>query len=753
MNRERDKRRGKELEFKYLYFKIQKLLNKQVNINLKYEQLKQPEINLTLVKPLSVKIQEMALMANLVVKIGKLNYNLERPNDNKISLLVIHILLLIKYEFVIQSERNLINYDLLKTKALVCEILAIRLLREYKSFNRVNLLFENPLNSFNTIELAIMTKSKKFLSQPIIMQIFDKFYQGELIINQNTNEVDDYPMGTKNMFYRYNRVTFNKISERSTLVPKYQSLVINCKNIVFTILNILLILDHHGRMYPSTLIQTLFWIFAVNYNWEFLSRIIFINHQFLKKILWFYVDFFIVLIIDIIMISRILLFMGKIDDTLYFQVFSFLSIILIPRNLSIFNNYEFFNLILLSFKKMIWNMVGLFFLFLSIISGFYVCFISLNFNRSNYDIAFDMLKIFFGFTPAIWSNWETYNTTGKFIQILYLFLSQFVIATILAIVLSDVFSSVSNNIKEDFEYFKAINLIIYFKTSKITINRIWLFLKIPILVIIFLYEVLSSKISQHITRDNDKHFTFLHKDFEFYNDNELTSLDMFGDETDLSLLIKSRKGSLPNNNNNNNNNNIVPSGSIFGPIASGTGRRYSQVESNINANSQFAANPSLTMARDQGPSLSTLSNQAQTQTNPQPNPQTPGLVPIQSISTLGNFKSASTDSLFIDDLLSKKYGNTLKQRKVQPEYLEEMTLIINKLNALDNKIDKLDTTNPNEESLIQHEINQSILDDTDNHSVNLYNIPETSMNATSFDDVNLIYSDDTFSDYNSDNTF
>ena len=38
--------------------------------------------------------------------------------------------------------------------------------------------------NFNTLELSVLCNAKKFLSQPIIVRILERFYNGELINNE-----------------------------------------------------------------------------------------------------------------------------------------------------------------------------------------------------------------------------------------------------------------------------------------------------------------------------------------------------------------------------------------------------------------------------------------------------------------------------------------------------------------------------------------------------------------------------------------
>ena len=677
------KTKAKHLEFKYLYFKIQKLIHKRVVLSLKYEQLKSPGVHSTLMKPLTSKIVEIASISNLSKKINRVinslptvspyqtprfgpqtnaNYNHDVNGDLKLSINLVCILLLLRFEFTIQAENNLIKYDILNTKATICEILAIKMLREYKAYDRINLLFTNPMrddhfqnkfpsriSSYNTLELAVLSKSKKFLSQPVIEQILDRFYDGELIVKRNNDLINESIvqslLDVNSMFknleeqtsllndksdnavinYTFKKLSLHKITTRANIVPKYQSLVMNMKLIFFAALHFILILKQkHTKWYtdPSNtfmkITELLYWLLAFNFNFELFIKLRNINFKFLRKIIWTYADLILILLIDSAFFLRIFSLLNKVGTEDYHDAFSLISIVLLPRILSVFNNYEFFNMITQSLKKMLWKLIGLFFLFISLISGFYLTFISLAIDRNSYEIAFDMLKVFFGFTPAVWSNWDSYNNLGRAIQMGYLFLSQFIIATILAIVLSQVFSKVSLSNKEEFAYFKSTNLVVYFQTSDIfyengfygksnrftTVGILYMFMnlfKFPIILIIFIYELIVANINSKKGHNNLKQFTFLNKEQDYYQDQDLVNMDSIDDDTDVSLmLVKTR---------NNSMFQAVP------------GRKISSVDNVNHATSHLFNN----------------------------------LAPTKSI---GNLRSASTDSFIIDEILSKKYGGT-----------------------------------------------------------------------------------------------
>lgn len=725
------KEKYKYLEFKYLYFKAQKLVNKKVQLSLKYDQLKAPEIHSTLIKPITTKLIEFSSISHLHLVLSRYipppnvaspfqtprfgpQYNTTGSSAQKTSMNIIYVLLLLRYEYLIQSENNLIQYELLTTKASLCEILAIRMLREYKSAERINSLFINPMKmhssltkkdtKFNTLELAVLSKSKKFLSQPIIVQILNRFYNGELIIKDyNDNGITDYDpqsildcsvadqdfLEEQNLLnktdennivnYKFNTISIKMVNNRSNIVPKYQSLVINLKHIALTMLYFILIMSNkkNGDMATETssvpfrpVIEGLFWSLALSFNFEHLIKFSNIEFQFLKKIIWTYVDIILITLIDITFILKVLHYFDRVPLKLYYSFFSLISIILFPRILSAFNNYKFFNTVLLSFQKMLYNMVGMFCLFIACIFGFYLSFINLTNLRSYYDIAFDMLKLFFGFTPAVWNNWNSYSNLGKTVQLAYLFLIQFIISTIFAICLGQVFVKLNQSSNEEFEYIKTINLIIYLKWGSIFhldymkartssrkskrtrtiqfVNNILKVFKVPIILIIFFYECLvkNSRIYSKTTSTSLKQFTFLNRDTDYYGDKDIlimlrSSRNMVDpDDTEQSILIpKSRKGSAFTN-----------------KVKSQFSRRFSQVEGNTNfVNTPTNSNFGLYNLR--GGAGSVGNGNYLGPANPVPTKNN-ALVQVQSISTLGNFRSASTDSLFIDQMLSKKYGAT-----------------------------------------------------------------------------------------------
>ncbi|CAK9685300.1 unnamed protein product [Candida parapsilosis] len=646
----------KATNFKSYYFQIQNLINSNVSLSLKFEQLKTPEILSTLIKPIIVEIISITDKSQSHLPPTQFS---DPKSKLKISTFTIYILLLLRYEYLIQSENNLICFDLLCTKANVCELLAIRMLREYRSWQRIQMLFIKPpaglatatsntmstmgMMDVNTLELGILSKSKRFLSQPIVIHILKRFYNGDLVYggscsyyhsgefrddeksallgarrssrkqpssryniftgdgNKSVTDCGDYDLdgdgdsSADEMIFddSIDKFSIVRIFNRAQLVPKYQHVLINLKLINFAIVYFIMILQPNEH---PVFVELYFWLLALSFNCEVFTKLTKIDHRFLNLVIWNQIDLLFISIIDLCFFFK---FIWQ-SPRYYHDVFSLIGIILFPRILSVFNNYRFFSLILLSFHKMIFNLIGLVLFFFTLISGFYFSFITLSYNQTRQDVLFNMLKIFFGFTPSVWNYWDDFNTLGKIMQMSYLFLIQFIVGTILAICLSGVFTKTRENIEHEFNYFKSNNLILYFKMGQLNqesgvVNWYCQLFKMPLVGVVLAYEaikhVFSKRRKKMANDDVDlKHFAFINND-----------QDQFGDQVSIGYVDTSQEA------------------------------------------------------------VAIKVNKRQAMKN------------HQSISTLGgHFRTASTDSFFIDQLLNRKYGvpgNT----------------------TLDNKLDRLQT--------------------------------------------------------------
>lgn len=643
-------------EFKLIYFRVRELVNKQVNISLKYDQLKLPEMYHTIIKPLSEKV---FLVADCMAISHKMNRHLNTipieltprngmSNDfdsvesskSKLSPQLVFILLLLRHEYLIQAAKNLVMFELLNTKANVCEILAIRTLREFDSLNLTNQLFLAPLSNelfpsnlrelFNTLELSIISKAYKFLSQPVIVKIVNRFYNGELIFRSDDASMDSEFKQLLPEFkvanYCYERVSFRDVARRVNVVPKYQSLVLNVRLLFLLLTYLLLISVKHASLYKF--VQVIFWLIVVNYNLDLGLKLRHIEFRYLGLVVWTYIDLILVFILDACLCLKIL------GSDYFGYLFSLVPIVLLPRLLLMLDNYKFFNLLVISFQRMAMNLIGLVCLFFTMILGFYFSFIALSHTQSNLEILFNMVKIFFGFTPSVWNNWDDYNILGKVILMAYLFLIEFIISSILAIILSGVFTKVYQNNDEEFYRMQAVNLALAFNQGKLNekifaggriawvhfcnlgsvIHSTNYYLRLPLVVAIYSYEaVKTTPIS------TDKTFNYLGKEYDSFREDAFRHVLRFSDTGDIlgdDLAIAKLR------------------------MNTAFKRRRSTLDTNRST---------------------AIANKAILGSLPMANTH---IKTVQLVLTLGaaNIRTASTDLAFIDELLRNKYhkGDDMK---------------------------------------------------------------------------------------------
>lgn len=450
-------------DFKILYFRIQKIIKKRILLSFKYEQLKQPEIHSALVKPVASEIKDVS-------KTNKFYGEGDVPSQD-----LLFVLLLLRYEFLLQSKSDPVKYELLLTKANICEIITIRMLREYDFTSRVDALYQTNFE-MSTLELAVLSHSKKFLSHPAVIQILSDFHEGNLII-ADTDFRESYLARQTFLVGDNERVTFSTVRKKCMVVPRLRSTFANLRIVAMIILYFCLLFKQDVINIPSdnqserfdietSVSETLFWCVSIWFVATFVSKVRYIGMQFFHLMVWNYVDLILCLLYVLLLLLRFIANLHPLVKECYINILSVIPVLLFPRALAVFDGYEFFTLILISFRQMVSTMIGLLILFFTLISGFFLSFVSLSVHLSKQKISFDMLKILFGYTPVAWSSWKNYTTLGKILLISYLFIVQFLIVTLLVVVLSDSYVVFSKTSKEEYYFAQAVRLTINQRVTK-----------------------------------------------------------------------------------------------------------------------------------------------------------------------------------------------------------------------------------------------------------------------------------------------
>ena len=146
------------------------------------------------------------------------------------------------------------------------------------------------------------------------------------------------------------------------------------------------------------------------------------------------------------------------------------AILLFPRLFSVLDHYRYFSQLLIAFRMMATDLIAIFVLIIISCSGFFVA-LTLSFGNEGIDtpgsVAYALLQILMGFTPAAWDRWNGYNALGKGILTLFLFICHFLVVTILITVLTNSFMAIVQNANEEHQFVFAVNVISMIKSDSL----------------------------------------------------------------------------------------------------------------------------------------------------------------------------------------------------------------------------------------------------------------------------------------------
>lgn len=122
---------------------------------------------------------------------------------------------------------------------------------------------------------------------------------------------------------------------------------------------------------------------------------------------------------------------------------------------------------LIAFQRMAIDLLTSLLFILIFFAGFFLA-LSLAFARNLYtatEVAFKLLQLIFGFSPAAWALLPEINWIGKILLITFMVNTNYLVVTILVSVLSTTFASVIANAHEEHQYLFALNTILAVKSD------------------------------------------------------------------------------------------------------------------------------------------------------------------------------------------------------------------------------------------------------------------------------------------------
>ncbi|KAG8425403.1 hypothetical protein J3458_002105 [Metarhizium acridum] len=476
---------------------IRIIVSARTETTLSWDQLRSPQVSQFLVKPMQQQIR-----------------------TQHFSRATIYALMANCLQFSKEGQRYAANAGISNTRAKVCELLALKLLKEYSTRELIDALAYDfyPLQGLpgaqpplpegrsyskskqamtasrtSTLEVAIRASAKHFLAHPVVIQQLEAIWNGAITFYSSADslhrELPPSPLGGMNgeiakpdsrtpllgslpakpgqyhvpsgrrtvMLYDPRQASMFKLSRLR--VPRYRSFL---STLSLAVLIGLFLAVLSQRSVKITGLELVFWFWSAGFM---LDELVGFNEQgFALYIMSFWNIFdlgILVLLIAYYCMRAYGVFLVDPHhwNAMAYDVLAANAILLLPRIFSILDHYQYFSQLLIAFRLMAVDLAAVFVLVLIMCSGFFV-FFTLSQNASNGgEVAYKIFQILMGFTPAAWDVWPTYNWLARILMMIFLIICHFLVVTILITVLTNSFMAIASNATEEHQFVFAINTI------------------------------------------------------------------------------------------------------------------------------------------------------------------------------------------------------------------------------------------------------------------------------------------------------
>ncbi|GKT45599.1 calcium channel YVC1 [Colletotrichum spaethianum] len=405
------------------------------------------------------------------------------------------------------------NAGISYTRALVCELLALKLLKEYNTRELIDALSYDfyplqglpgaqPANATkadprnkarltaartSTLEVAIRASAKHFLAHPLVVQQLEAIWNGAISFYSSADSLHREPPPTPTgikpdsrtpllgghpqkegqqqsapgrrsvILYDPRQASLFKLSRLR--VPRYRFFLSTLSLLVLIGLFLAVLAQRSARI---SSLELIFWFWSAGFM---LDELVGFNEQGFSLYImsfWNAFDLGILLLLIVYYFMRVygvfLVDAKHWNDSAY-DVLAANAILLLPRIFSVLDHYQYFSQLLIAFRLMAVDLAAVCILILISCSGFFVFFTLADSNNDAGDIAFRIFQILMGFTPAAWEVWPGYNWLERGLMAFFLIICHFVVVTILITVLTNSFMKIASNAREEHQFLFAINTI------------------------------------------------------------------------------------------------------------------------------------------------------------------------------------------------------------------------------------------------------------------------------------------------------
>ncbi|KAL2159938.1 hypothetical protein VTH06DRAFT_2071 [Thermothelomyces fergusii] len=475
---------------------IRVVVQTRTETTLTWDQLRSPQVSAFLIKPM-----------------------LQQIRTQHFSCGTLYALLANCLQFGKEEQLSLGNAGTSATRARVCELLAIELLKEYSPRDLIDALCHDfyPLQGIpgsrpplaspagksasatlrtSALEVAIRASAKQFLSHPLVVQQIEGIWNGAITFSSSaTDSGNQGPAAgaagssqsrrqttlrtpllgdqrAKSEAGRsqagaadcrsvalYNPRTASLFKLSRLRVPRYRRLLSTCSLIVLVCLFLAVLAQRSSKI---TTLELLFWFWSAGFMLDDLVGFNEEGFSFYVMGFWNIFDLGLLLLLIVYYCMRIygvfLLDPHQWNQNAY-DVLAVNAILVLPRIFGMLDHYRHFSRLLISLRLLAKDLVAVFVLALVFCSGFFAFFA---FSKTTDDaptMAYKMFQMLLGFTPSAWELWPTYSWTGKAFLVFFLVTSHFMIMTLLIVVLGNSFMSVASKAAEEYQFAFAINTI------------------------------------------------------------------------------------------------------------------------------------------------------------------------------------------------------------------------------------------------------------------------------------------------------
>ncbi|KIV99608.1 uncharacterized protein PV09_08783 [Verruconis gallopava] len=482
----------------HLQHSIRLLVMQKCETTLSWDQLRSPQVSQFLVKPIQQKIR-----------------------DSHLNRGTLYALLANCLQFQKDGQMNPGSIGVFRTRAVLCELLAMRMLRDSNTRELIDALFYDfdPMQGvapapgtatprsrqharISAVEIAIRAQAKRFLAHPLVVQQLEAIWAGAIVFHsaadtlhrrppQGAPFATDYgtlrspesartitpsqpqkwhveqlgPPLVRRSVSLYDPSDASPFKLSRLRVPRYRQLFSTLSYAIMLGLFLAVLIEHSLYITP---LEIVFWFWSAGYMLDELVG--FTEQGFGLYILsvWNAFDIGILLMFLFYYGCRLYgLVSGKHHTaSLAYDVLASTAVLLFPRLFSVLDHYRYFSQLMIAFRMMALDLFAILILIVIACSGFFVAFtLAFPVNLTPGETAYALFQLLMGFTPAAWEIWDGYNLLGKAILTLFLIICHFLIVTILITVLTNSFMAVVQNANEEHQFVFAVNTMSMVKSD------------------------------------------------------------------------------------------------------------------------------------------------------------------------------------------------------------------------------------------------------------------------------------------------